>query len=186
VVVDRRTWANCVDRRTWANCGFSRGSGARRTGGGAHGRRGRRMDDGVGGIEEAEQELLAALTRVEENKATDAENPPTWIGTGFQRKLGPSPRALAARCSTHRRWRPRQARAAPWTTTSVALRRPSRSSSQPSRQLKKIKHLTLRIRQLGLARGFNGNRHNAFDSARLRAPAYRERVEANTKAAEEA
>jgi hypothetical protein len=144
------------------------------------------MDGGVGGIEEAEQKLLAALTRVEENKATDAENPPTWIGTGFQRKLGPSPRALAARCSTHRRWRPRQARAAPWTTASVALRRPSRSSSQPSRQLKKIKHLTLRIRQLGLARGFNGNRHNAFDSARLRAPAYRERVEANTKAAEEA
>ena len=44
------------------------------------------MDDGVGGTEEAEQELLAALTPVEENKATDAENPPTWIGTGFQRK----------------------------------------------------------------------------------------------------
>ena len=60
-----------VDRRTWANCGFSRGSGASRTGGGAH------MDDGVGGTEEAEQELLAALAPVEENKATDAENPPT-------------------------------------------------------------------------------------------------------------
>ena len=74
------------------------------------------MDDGVGGTEEAEQELLAALTPVEENKATGAENPPTWIGTGFQRKLGPSPRACE----------------------------------------------------------------------RLRAPAYRERVEANTKAAEEA
>ena len=44
------------------------------------------MDDGVGGTEEAEQELLAALTPVEENKATDGENPPTWIGTGFQRK----------------------------------------------------------------------------------------------------
>ena len=35
------------------------------------------MDDGVGGTEEAEQELFAALTPVEENKATDAENPPT-------------------------------------------------------------------------------------------------------------
>ena len=46
------------------------------------------MDDGVGGTEEAEQELLAALTPVEENKATDGENPPTWIGTGFQRLLG--------------------------------------------------------------------------------------------------
>ena len=46
------------------------------------------MDDGAGGTEEAEQELLAALTPVEENKATDGENPPTWIGTGFQRLLG--------------------------------------------------------------------------------------------------
>ena len=38
------------------------------------------MDDGVGGTEEAEQELLAALTPVEENKATDAENPPLQTG----------------------------------------------------------------------------------------------------------
>ena len=37
--------------------------------------------------------------------------------------------------------------------------------------MKTAKQLTLRIRQLGLARGFNANRHNAFDSARLRAPA---------------
>ena len=38
------------------------------------------MDDGVGGTEEAEQELLAALAPVEENKATDAENPPLQTG----------------------------------------------------------------------------------------------------------
>ena len=38
------------------------------------------MDDGVGGTEEAEQELLAALAPVEKNKATDAENPPLQTG----------------------------------------------------------------------------------------------------------
>ena len=95
------------------------------------------MDDGVGGTEEAEQELLAALTPVEDSKATDAESPPTWIGTGFQRKLGPSPRALAA-----------LARA--------------------------VEGIVALLGAVGIA------------AARLRAPAYRERVEANTKAAEEA